>query len=171
MGALKLVALVAVIVSANPAPAPTQRVLNIPWHHQQHNLSCEAAALAMALTYYGIAADELTLIRSMTNDPRPAKFDARGSLITWGDPAQGFVGNPDGRIERYTGYGVYYQPVALAAMLAGANVLEAGSGLYGAPVPPAHIYQALLDGHPVVAWISNTYQYVDLARYVAYDGA
>ena len=40
MGALKLVALVAVIVAANPAPAPTQRVLNIAWHHQQHNLSC-----------------------------------------------------------------------------------------------------------------------------------
>src|SRR5437870_9757076 len=127
MGALKLVALVAVVVAANPAPAPTQRVLNIPWHHQQHNFSCEAAALAMALTYYAITTDELTLIRYMTNDPRPAKFDAKGSLITWGDPAQGFVGNPDGRIERYTGYGVYYQPVALAAMLAGANVLQAGA--------------------------------------------
>jgi len=165
MGALKLVALVAVIVAANPAPAPTQRVLNIPWHHQQHNLSCEAAALAMALTYYGIAADELTLIRSMTNDPRPAKFDARGSLITWGDPAQGFVGNPDGRIERYTGYGVYYQPVALAAMLAGANVLEAGS------VAPKQLYDAVLAGHPAVAWISNTYHQVQLAHYIAYDGA
>jgi len=165
MGALKLVALVAVVVAANPAPAPTQRVLNIPWHHQQHNLSCEAAALAMALTYYAIAADELTLIRYMTNDPRPAKFDARGSLITWGDPAQGFVGNPDGRIERYTGYGVYYQPVALAAMLAGANVLEAGS------VAPKQLYDAVLAGHPAVAWISNTYHQVQLAHYVAYDGA
>ena len=40
MGAIKLVVLVAVIVAANPAPAPTQRVLNIAWHHQQHNLSC-----------------------------------------------------------------------------------------------------------------------------------
>ena len=165
MGALKLVALVAVVVAANPAPAPTQRVLNIPWHHQQHNLSCEAAALAMALTYYAIAADELTLIRYMTNDPRPAKFDARGILVTWGDPAQGFVGNPDGRIERYTGYGVYYQPVALAAMLAGANVLEAGS------VAPKQLYDAVLAGHPAVAWISNSYHQVRLAHYVAYDGA
>jgi len=61
--------------------------------------------------------------------------------------------------------------VALAAMLAGANVVEAGSGLYGARIPPAHVYQAVLDGHPVVAWISNTYRQVDLERYVAYDGA
>src|SRR5439155_985008 len=97
--------------------------------------------------------------------------DPDGHLMRWGDPAAGFVGNPDGRIQRYTGYGVYYQPVALAAMLAGANVVEAGSGLYGSPVPPAHIYQAVLDGHPVVAWISNTYHQVDLAWYVAYDGA
>ena len=165
MGALKLMALVAVIVAANPAPAPTQRVLNIPWHHQQHNLSCEAAALAMALTYYAIAAEELTLIRYMTNDPRPAKFDAKGKLVAWGDPAQGFVGDPDGRIERYTGYGVYYQPIALAAMLAGANVLEAGS------VAPRELYAAVLAGHPAVAWISNTYRQVPLAHYVAYDGA
>ena len=165
MGALKLVALVAVIVAANPAPAPTQRVLNITWHHQQHNLSCEAAALAMALTYYGLVVDELTLIRYMTKDPRPAKFDAMGRLIAWGDPAQGFVGDPDGRIERYTGYGVYYQPVALAAMLAGANVLQAGS------VTPKQLYDAVLAGHPAVAWISNTYHQVQLAHYVAYDGA
>jgi len=50
MGAIKLVALVAAIVAANPTSARTQRALNIPWHHQQHNLTCEAAALAMALT-------------------------------------------------------------------------------------------------------------------------
>src|SRR5256712_13661159 len=144
MGALKLVALVAVIVAANPAPAPTQRVLNIAWHHQQPNLSCEAAALAMALTYYGRAVDELTLIRYMTNDPRPAKFDAKGRLVAWGDPARGFVGDPDGRIERYTGYGVYYQPVALAAMLAGGNVEQAGLG------KPQKVYQAVLAGAPPV---------------------
>ena len=101
----------------------------------------------------------------MCSSDLPAKFDARGSLITWGDPAQGFVGNPDGRIERYTGYGVYYQPVALAAMLAGANVLEAGS------VAPKQLYDAVLAGHPAVAWISNSYHQVQLAHYVAYDGA
>src|SRR3989441_6450830 len=163
MGAIKLGAMVAVIVAANPGPAPTQRVLNIPWHHQQHNLSCEAAALAMALTYYGLVADELTLIRYMTKDPRPAKFDAKGRLIAWGDPAQGFVGDPDGRIERYTGYGVYYQPVALAAMLAGANVLQAGW------VPPKQLYDAGLAGHPAAAWICNTYHKGQMGHSVRYD--
>jgi uncharacterized protein YvpB len=125
----------------------------------------------MALSYYGIKKDELTLIRYMTLDARPATFDAAGHLLRWGDPAYGYVGNPDGHIERYTGYGVYYQPVALAAMLAGANVLEAGSGLYGRPVPPKDVYSAVLAGHPVVAWISNRYRQVALHRYVAFDGA
>lgn len=150
--------------------APTERVMDIPWHHQEHNLTCEAAALRMALAYYRLDTDELSLLARMTVDPRPAVFDARSRLRTWGDPAQAFVGNPDGHIERYTGYGVYFQPVARAAAAMGVTVLEAGSGLYGDPVSPHDLYQALLEGHPAVAWISNTYHQVRLQRYVAYDG-
>ena len=59
---------------------------------------------------------------------------------------------------------MYFQPVALAAQLARANV-EVGS------VPPEELYQAVLGGHAVVAWISNTYHRVALSHYVAYDGA
>lgn len=150
---------------------PSERILDIAWRHQQHNLSCEAAALRMALSYYGISADETTLMDDMTRDPRPAVFDRFGRLVMWGDPAAAYVGNPDGHIERYTGYGVYDQPVARAAMAAGATVIESGSGLYGPPVLPAEAYNAVLDGHPVVAWISNTYHEVSLRIYVGYDGA
>src|SRR5207249_11639339 len=71
----------------------------------------------------------------------------------------------------YTGYGGYHQPVARAGTTAGATVLQSGSGLYGAPVPAADVYKAVLAGHPVVAWISNKYKRVGLASYVAYDGA
>src|SRR5713226_8248998 len=87
---------------AAPSPRPTERVLDIKIHYQEHNLTCEAAALKMALAYEGIDVDEMTLIGYMTRDPSPARFDAHGHLIAWGDPAQGFVGNPDGHIERYT---------------------------------------------------------------------
>jgi uncharacterized protein YvpB len=155
----------------SPAPPPTERVLDIKIHYQEHNLTCEAAALKMALAYEGINVDEMTLIGYMTSDPRPARFDSRGQLIAWGDPAQGFVGNPDGHIERYTGYGVYDRPVAFAALLAGANVVAAGGGLYGTPIAPSQVYDAVLDGDPVVAWISNTYRTVPLKQYTAYDGA
>jgi uncharacterized protein YvpB len=156
---------------ASPSPRPAERVLDIKIHYQEHNLSCEAAALKMALAYEGISVDELTLIGYMTQDPRPARLDGHGHVLSWGDPAQGFVGNPDGSIQRYTGYGVYDQPVAFAALLAGANVVDAGAGLYGSPIAPSEVYDAVLDGHPVVAWISNTYRTASLSRYTAYDGA
>ena len=157
--------------TAAPSARPTERVLDIKIHYQEHNLTCEAAALKMALAYEGIDVDEMTLIGYMTRDARAAAFDSHGHLVAWGDPAQGFVGNPDGHIERYTGYGVYDQPVAFAALLAGANVIDYGGGLYGSPIAPSEVYDAVLDGHPVVAWISNTYRTVGLKQYTAYDGA
>ena len=146
-------------------------MLAIKIDYQDHALSCEAAALKMALGYEGIKIDELTLIRYMTDDLRPARFDAWGHLVAWGDPARAYVGNPDGKIERYTGYGVYSAPVARAAIRAGARVVTSGAGLYGTPVPPSAVYNAVLDGHPVVVWISNTYHDVPLHRYTAFDGA
>ncbi|GAC1506636.1 MAG: hypothetical protein NVS1B3_06380 [Candidatus Dormibacteraceae bacterium] len=155
----------------SPTPRPTERILEIKIHYQQHNLTCEAAALKMALAYEGINVDEMTLLGYMTGDPRPAKFDAGGRLVTWGDPAQGFVGDPDGHIERLTGYGVYFGPVATAAQRAGARAIKAGGGLYGSAVAPSEVYDAVLDGHPVVAWISNTYATAILSHYTAFDGA
>jgi uncharacterized protein YvpB len=125
----------------------------------------------MALSYEGINVDEMTLIHYMTVDMRPARFDTQGRLISWGNPAESFVGNPDGHIEKYTGYGVYFGPVARAAGQAGARVVAAGSGLYGSAIGPQQVYDAVLDGHPAVVWISNTYRQVDLSHYVAYDGA
>ena len=154
-----------------PPPRPTERVLDIKIHYQEHNLTCEAAALKMALAYEGITVDEMTLIGYMTNDRRPPKFDAQGHLVGWGDPAQGFVGNPDGRIERLTGYGVYFGPVATAAERAGAHAVKAGGGLYGSAIAASEVYDAVLDGHPVVAWISNTYKTAPLSRYTAFEGA
>jgi uncharacterized protein YvpB len=153
-----------------PAPQPTQRVLSIRIDLQDHRLSCEAAALKMALAFEGIKIDELTLMRYMSLDSRPARF-AGGNLMTWGDPAKAYVGNPDGHIEWYTGYGVYNAPVSKAAVRAGAHVIGSGSGLYGKGIAPSAIYSAVLSGHPAVVWISNTYRQVPLARYTAYDGA
>ncbi|MEA2654943.1 MAG: hypothetical protein QOI23_308 [Chloroflexota bacterium] len=146
-------------------------MLRVKLDYQDHNLSCEAAALKMALAYEGISLDEITLMRYMSIDLRPSRFDTRGRLAVWGDPARAYVGNVDGHIERYTGYGVYNDPVARAAIRAGAGVVASGSGLYGAGIAPRAVYNAVLDGHPVVAWISNTYHDVALSRYVAYDGA
>lgn len=124
----------------------------------------------MALAHEGIDVDEMTLMRSMPIDTRAATLDAKGRLVAWGDPNRGYIGNPDGNIHRYTGYGVYFAPVAKAARSAGGTVLRAGGGLYGSAVPARDVYNAVLDGHPAVVWISNTYSTVPLYRYSAYGG-
>jgi uncharacterized protein YvpB len=171
VGAVKVAVMVAVLAAGWLSPAPAERVLDIPWRHQEHNLSCEAAALKMALSYYGLTVGEMTLIGFMGNDRGPARFDAAGRLVTWGDPADAYLGDPDGRIELYQGYGVYFQPVARAAWIAGANVVASGSGLYGTGVAAPGLYRYVLSGHPAVVWISNTYHQVPLRSYTAYDGA
>src|SRR5258708_18067125 len=65
----------------SPAPRPTERVLDIKIHYQEHNLTCEAAALKMALAYEGITVDEMTLVGYMTNDRRPPQFDSKGRFV------------------------------------------------------------------------------------------
>src|SRR5258708_8720105 len=131
----------------SPSPRPMERVLDIKIHYQEHNLTCEAAALKMALAYEGITVDEMTLVGYMTNDRRPAQFDTKGRLVAWGDPAQSFVGDPDGHIERLTGYGVYFAPVATAADRAGAHAIKAGGGPDGAGIAPSDVDGAVRDGH------------------------
>src|SRR3979490_3318333 len=64
---------------AAPSPRPTERILDIKIHYQEHNLTCEAAALKMALAYEGITVDEMTLVGYMTIDRRAAKFDTQGN--------------------------------------------------------------------------------------------
>ena len=49
VGLVGLFAILATHFVASPQPQPTERVLNVGWAHQAHNLSCEAAALKMAL--------------------------------------------------------------------------------------------------------------------------
>lgn len=149
-------------------------VLDIAIDLQDHPLSCEAAALKMALAKEGVEISEDDLLRLMGIDNRPAVIDSSGRLLRWGNPNSAYVGDPDGRLTDYTGYGVYAGPVARAAEAAGGKVMAWGTNLppdRGKGISPATVYEALLDGHPVVAWISNTYHDVPLETYTAFDGS
>src|SRR5947208_1371589 len=93
--------------------ATNWRILNVPQYHQQHGLSCEAAALRMALASLGIARTEDSLLSQIGADLRPHYTDASG--FHWGDPYVSFVGNVDGAERNLTGYGVYDTPIARVA--------------------------------------------------------
>jgi uncharacterized protein YvpB len=80
--------------------------LSVPYHRQEHALSCEVASLLMALDYRGVNITENELIKELpVSDPGP-----RQANNIWGDPNLGFVGNINGRMPN-GGYGVYEQPI------------------------------------------------------------
>lgn len=152
--------------ATRPPPAPSasgSRTLNVPWYRQAFELSCEEASLRMALAYEGIATTDAAVLDIIGSDLRPPHFDSAG--MHWGDPFATFVGNVNGSEIALTGYGTYYPTIAHAASILGGRVLKAGQG-----IGPAEVYQAILAGHPVVAWV--TYKWVILRRndYVAFDG-
>lgn len=81
-----------------------------PLYYQEHNLSCEAAALRMALAAKGAYTSEQSIIDAVGFDPTPHN----GSI--WGDPDNAFVGDIDGK-QMTEGYGVYWDPIARAGHL------------------------------------------------------
>src|SRR5262245_12424509 len=141
---------------------PRTRTLSVPWYHQEYELSCEAAALRMALAHEGIATTDAAILDIVGIDRRPAFFE--NGALRWGDPFTTFVGDPNGSEVALTGYGTYYPTIARAAAALGGSVLASGQG-----IPAATVYAAVLQGHPVVAWV--TYQWVTPARfdYTAFD--
>jgi uncharacterized protein YvpB len=143
--------------------ATNWRILAVPQYHQEHGLSCEAAALRMALASLGIQRSEDTLLSQIGADRRTPYTNSSG--FHWGDPYASFVGNVDGSERGLTGYGVYYPPIAAVAQADGASVSQSGEG-----IAPSTIYQAVLAGHPVIAWISFDWIYHRVSHYVAFDG-
>jgi len=78
--------------------------LRVPFHRQEHSLSCEAAALKMALQAKGVNVPESEIISHLSFEPM------------WGNPHKGFVGDINGKMLE-TGYGVYWEPIALVGNL------------------------------------------------------
>ena len=115
--------------------------LNVPYHHQEHRLSCEVASLLMVLNYRGVKVTETELIRQLpVSDPGPRHRDN-----VWGDPNLGFVGNINGFMPD-VGYGVYEQPIYdLANRYRPARVMTDGS--------INQLIVELNEGNPIVAWI------------------
>ena len=144
--------------------ASNWRMLAVPQYHQEHGLSCEASALQMTLAAFGINVSEDSLLAQIGADRRAPYWDASGAMH-WGDPYAAFVGNVDGSERGLTGYGVYYPPIAAVAQANGAPVAQSGEG-----IAPSTIYQAVLAGHPVIAWISFDWLYHRVSHYVAFDG-
>jgi len=120
-------------------------VLNIALDYQDRALSCEAAALKMALNYYGLSVTESAIMAEVGYDPTIKS----GSV--WGDPNTAFVGNIDGS-QNSTGYGVHWGPIARSA-----KKWRSASAFTNWTA--SRLAQAINDRHPVVIWgvLGNAY--------------
>ncbi len=140
----------------------------VPFIHQAYSLSCEAAALEMALMYYGHNVSQDDILNYFTIDRTPPSRAANGSLV-WGNPYRSFVGNYNGYENAdsgsMSGYGVYYPRVAAAGNNFGAYVAQSGE-----VIPPSTIYAAAKNRQPVVVWVAFAYQPHPMQYMAAYDG-
>jgi uncharacterized protein YvpB len=145
-------------------PRPTEKVIgDVPLIWQIYSLSCEAAALQMALSHQGIATDQDAILKEIGIDGRRARWDSQG--LRWGDPYSAFVGAVTGTEDSYTGYGTYYPTIKRAATALGGRVLSAGEG-----IDPQALYDSVLDGHPAVVWIPYDYEFHPRRDYVTFEG-
>lgn len=117
---------------------PESVVLEVPMYLQQHSLSCEAAALRMALAYRKIDVAEDPLIGQIGFDK------TLHSKNIWGDPQTGFVGSIDGR-QMITGYGVYWKPISRVA-----NEYRTSTDFTG--WTSKMILTEIKKGNPVILW-------------------
>lgn len=117
---------------------PTVVRLDVPYDRQDYALSCEVAALKMALAYKGVYVSEDELMSHVGYDPTPHNGDV------WGNPYNAFVGDIRGK-QSTTGYGVYWDPIARAA----SAYREAESFTNGAVQTLTH---EIAKGNPIVVW-------------------
>ncbi|MDQ6746617.1 MAG: C39 family peptidase, partial [Candidatus Dormibacteraeota bacterium] len=156
---------------AHPPPPPGSVVLNVPYFAQVYSLSCEEAALQMALAYEGINRSQDDILNAIGVDRRAPEVDGSGRVVHWGNPYTNFVGDPNGYREgaQYgarSGYGTYFPTIARAAAGFGGHVLQAGEG-----IKPQALYDALDAHHPSVVWVAWEYSPHSVTSYVAWDGA
>lgn len=145
--------------------APTAISLpDVPFYRQVYSLSCEEAALQMALGHDSIAVTQLQVLNDIGVDLRPS-FTSSDGILHWGDPYTNFVGDVNGSEVALTGYGTYFSTIARVGALYGARVLTAGEG-----IAPADVYHAVLGGHPVVVWVSFDWRFHPHGQWLAFDG-
>lgn len=128
----------------SPGWQPNARafLFNVPFHRQEHALSCEVASLRSALLGIGVDVSEWDLWLGLPKDYTPKQRTVGGTV--WGDPSKGFVGNVNGRMPS-TGYGVFIEPLTVVAN-------DYASTTRIRVDDPKAIDAALSKGYPIIVW-------------------
>lgn len=130
-------------------------LLNVPLIKQNPELKygCEVTSLAMMLKYAGADTDKLKLFKEIKKDNDPLKRSVNGDILSWGNPAEGFVGDMTGK---RAGYAVFDKPMIdlINHYLPGRAVNLTDKD-----------FHAVLDhvsaGYPAVVWTTGDYRLPD----------
>lgn len=124
--------------------------LDVPYHQQEYEKSCEAASLRMVLEYYGIKTNDWDILQAIGYNPRGRDFTKN----IWDDPTEMFVGYVE---KGKPGYGTYAEPIVKAAKSFGreANAYKNVSARF--------LAEQISNGHPIIAW--GYYPYTTFVKY------
>jgi uncharacterized protein YvpB len=156
-------------VPGSSAGTPTQAgsgavMLPGPVIKQDLALDCESAALQVALAIQHINVPQDQIYAGLPQDPRSPTIGPDGNPARWGDPFAAFVGDVNGYEPAFTGYGVYYPPIAATAEHFGAHA----DGHTGWTV--AAIIDQLRAGNSVVVWLTSDFRAHTPRYWTAWDG-
>lgn len=143
--ARRAVALGAAGGSVEAVRRPVSSRMLVPVVRQERRNTCESAALEMLLAAAGGRVSQRRLQAAF---PTSGPLDpvGTGPEQVWGDPDRGYVGRPDGG-GAAGGFGIYPGPVAATARRLGHSVQDLSRS------SPSRIYERVLRGRAVMAWI------------------
>ncbi len=110
----------------------------------------EATSLTMMLNYAGVDVSKDSVIGKVKRDLTPIKYDSKGSIIKWGNPKKGFVGDITGKTPGYS-----IDPVALAPVI---NEYLPDKALDLTGCDYGELENVLSSGRPIVVWITSTFK-------------
>ncbi|MEO2075255.1 MAG: C39 family peptidase [Bacillus sp. (in: firmicutes)] len=141
--------------SVSTPPKKNSAMLNVILIKQNPELryGCEVTSLAMVLHYAGVRTNKMDLYRSIQKDPDPIIRSAKGDILRWGNPADGFVGDMTGR---RAGYAVFDRP-----MIALINQKLPGRAVNLTNQPFEKVLDHVAAGYPVVVWTTGDYRLPD----------
>jgi uncharacterized protein YvpB len=129
-------------------------MLDVPLIRQNPELKygCEVTSLAMVLQYGGANTNKMELYQKIKKDTDPLKRSG-GDILSWGNPAEGFVGDMTGR---RAGYAVFDRPMIdlINHYFPGRAVNLTGRDFH-------EVLAHVSAGYPAVVWTTGDYRLPD----------
>lgn len=130
-------------------------MLDVPLVKQNPELryGCEVTSLTMMLQFAGVNTNKMELFSAIKKDSDPIQRARNGDIISWGDPADGFVGDMTGK---RAGYAVFDKPMEELV-----NRYLPGRAVNLTNRSFDEVLKHVSKGFPVVVWTTGDYRLPD----------